>query len=58
MNLKRLLLALAAFALLLPLSGAGCRRNCCPDARSFAPPPDPCCNGAVVPAPAPFIPAP
>ena len=40
MNLKRIFFALIAVALLLPL--VGCRRNCCGDTRSFAPP-APCC---------------
>ncbi len=42
MTLKRTFLALIAFTLLLPLSGCGCRRQCCGD-RSFAPPPSNCC---------------
>jgi hypothetical protein len=42
MTLKRTFLALIAFALLLPVTGCGCRRRCCDDNRSFAPP-APCC---------------
>jgi hypothetical protein len=51
---KRFLLALFAFTLLLPLSGCGCRRNCCGDNHSYAPP-APCCptpgGAGVVPGP-------
>ena len=39
---KRFLLALIASTLLLPLSGCGCRRNCCNSDRSYAPPSS-CC---------------
>ncbi len=46
MNLKRVFLAVFAFSLLLPLSGCGCRKQCCGDSRSFAPPP-PCCDKGV-----------
>lgn len=40
---RRFLLALMASTLLLPLSGCGCRRQCCNSSSSFAPPPAPCC---------------
>lgn len=40
---KRFVLALFAFAMLLPLSGCGCRRNCSSNSASFAPPPA-CCD--------------
>ena len=52
MNIKRVFLAVFAFSLLLPLSGCGCRKHCCGDSRSFAPP-QPCCDGG---APAGFTP--
>lgn len=42
MNTRRFLLAVFAFALMLPLPGCGCRRNSCGD-RSLAPPPSSCC---------------
>ena len=41
---KRFLLAVFAFALMVPLTGChGCRRNC-NSSGSFAPPPAPCCD--------------
>lgn len=52
---KRLFLALFAFALMMPLSGCGCRRNACCENRSFAPPPQPCCNKQLPPA---YLPGP
>jgi hypothetical protein len=42
MNTRRFLLAFA-LALLVPLAGCH-RKQCCGDSRSFAPPPQPCCN--------------
>lgn len=39
--IRRIVIAVAAFALLLP-TGCNCRRRCGDDNRSFAPPP-PCC---------------
>lgn len=54
MNTKRFLLALIVFTLMLPLSGCRCRRHSCGD-RSFAPPPQPCCNQGVPPG---FVPNP
>lgn len=48
MNAKRLFLMLIAFALLLPLSGCGCRKSSC-DNRSFSPPPQPCCDKGLPP---------
>ncbi len=47
MNTRRFLLAVIAFALMLPLSA--CRHNRCGDTRTFAPPPAPCCNGQAPP---------
>jgi hypothetical protein len=52
MNAKRLVLMLMVFALLVPLSGCGCRRNSC-DNRSFAPPPQPCCDKGLPPGATP-----
>lgn len=52
MILKRFVLAVFAFSLLLPLSGCGCRRHCCGDSRSFAPP-QACCDKG---APAGYLP--
>jgi hypothetical protein len=56
MNSRRFLLAVFAFALLLPLAGCH-RKQCCGDSSSFAPPPQPCCNNplppGVAPSPAP-----
>jgi hypothetical protein len=46
---KRFVLALFAFAMLLPLSGCGCRRNCSSNSASFAPPPA-CCDRSLPPA--------
>ena len=56
MTTKRFLLTLIAFTLLLPLSGCGCRRNCCNDTRTYTPPPSQCCPPAPGPVPsaAPF----
>lgn len=45
MNIKRFVLAVFAFSLLLPLSGCGCRRHCCGSSQSYAPPP--CCDKGV-----------
>jgi len=36
---KRFLLAAVAFLSLLPFSGCGCRKSCCSNSSSFAPPP-------------------
>ncbi|MBP3958825.1 hypothetical protein J8F10_26565 [Gemmata sp. G18] len=54
MNTKRFLLTLIAFALMLPLSGCGCRRNSCNDDRRYAPPAG-CCDKN---APPDFLPNP
>jgi hypothetical protein len=45
---KRFILALIASAMLLPLSGCGCRRNCSSNSASFAPPA--CCDRSLPPA--------
>jgi len=55
MSTKRFLLALIAFALMLPLLACGCRHRCCNDTRTFAPPPAPCCPQ---PGPSGFVPGP
>lgn len=52
---KRFVLALIAFAGLLPLSGCGCRRSCNSNSSSFAPPPAPCCDRGSLP-PSAFVP--
>jgi hypothetical protein len=56
MTTKRFLLALIAFTLMLPLSGCGCRRNCCNDTRTYTPPSGPCCPTppGSVPSAAPY----
>jgi hypothetical protein len=54
MSTKRFFLMLIVFALMLPLSGCGCRKNCCGE-RSFAPPPQPCCDKGLPPG---YIPGP
>jgi hypothetical protein len=46
---KRFVLALFAFAMLMPLSGCGCRKSCSSNSSSFAPPPS-CCNGTLPPS--------
>ena len=54
MTAKRLLLALFAFALMIPLSGCGCRRDC--NRQTYSPPPGPCCDKGAVPPP--YLPTP
>lgn len=54
MYLKRLVLAVFAFSVLLPLSGCGCHRHCCGASRSYAPPPQACCDKGV---PAGYLPS-
>jgi hypothetical protein len=46
---KRLILALCAFAILIPLVGCN-HRKCCTSSSSMAPPPQPCCNQPQPPA--------
>jgi hypothetical protein len=45
---KRLILAVVAFASLLPFSGCGCRKSSCSNS-SCAPPPAPCCDKSMPP---------
>jgi hypothetical protein len=46
---KRLILAALALACLLPFSGCGCHKSCCPTSPSYAPPPGPCCDKGAPP---------
>jgi hypothetical protein len=47
---KRVILALCAFAVLIPLVGCGHHKCCKGTSSSFAPPPPPCCDTPRPPA--------